>query len=75
MVNAASLFFLSSLISKNEKIAKKYKQKEVTTIQMPPSFIEGFETIILFSLFIVFPKFSFEIWTFFTVAVWINIFH
>jgi len=56
-VNAAGLFFLSALIEKNENAKKKYEskgKKEVTTLRMPPALIEGSESLILFTLIILF---------------------
>jgi hypothetical protein len=47
-VNAVALFYLSAIIDKNEVAKKRYKHKEVTTVKMPPSLIEGFETIVFF---------------------------
>ena len=64
-VNAAGLFMLSNLIVTNEKAKKRYlKQqkeagklnKEVTTVNMPPGLIEGFESMVLFSLMIILPE-------------------
>ena len=57
-VNAASLFFLSALIEKNEHAKQAYAKSERTTLKMPPALIEGFETQVAFSLFILFPLYA-----------------
>ena len=63
-VNAAGLFMLSTIISQDDEARKRYLKaqkdagkmnKEVTTVAMPPGLIEGAESMLLFTLMIVFP--------------------
>jgi hypothetical protein len=55
-VNAAGLFQLSAILEKRNLGAKT--KKELTTITMPPALIEGAETVIFYSLFLIFNKYS-----------------
>ena len=57
LLNNIALFFLSGLIEKNKNARENYKHKEMTTLKMPPSIIEGFETMIFFSVFLLFPEY------------------
>jgi len=70
-VNAASLFMLSSIL---EKRSLGSKQKgELTTVTMPPALIEGSETMIFFTLFIIFPGYLTFLYGIFTIGVIANI--
>jgi len=70
-VNAASLFMLSSIL---EKRSLGSKQKgELTTVTMPPALIEGSETMIFFTLFIIFPSYLTLLYGIFTIGVIANI--
>jgi phosphatidylglycerophosphate synthase len=53
-VNAASLFQLAAILEKNKFGSKR--NGELTSVTMPPSLIEGAETVIFFSAFIVFHR-------------------
>ena len=75
VLNNIGLFFLSALIEKNEQAAKKYEHKEVTTLKMPPSFIEGFETMVFYSVFLLFPEYCFYSFGLFSLLVGVNIIH
>ena len=57
-VNAASLFLLSSILEK--KALGAQSKKEMTTVNMPSALIEGTETIIFFSLFIIYTTYTVE---------------
>ena len=70
-VNAASLFMLSAIIEK--KILDKKDSKEVTTVNMPPALIEGFETVVLFSLMFILHNYLVFIFYTFAILVGINI--
>jgi hypothetical protein len=72
-VNAAGLFFLSALIEKNIQKVKYIQANEVTTLKMPPAFIEGFESFVLFSLIIIFPNYQQTLYISFSFGVIITI--
>jgi len=55
-VNSAGLFMLSSIIEKNRHRVK-INPSEVTTVNMPPALIEGSETVIFFTLMIIFQSY------------------
>jgi len=70
-VNAASLFMLSSIL---EKRSLGSRQKgELTTVTMPPALVEGSETMIFFTLFIIFPGYLTLLYGIFTIGVIANI--
>jgi len=52
-VNAASWMYLAGLLEKRSLGAKS--QSELTTITMPGGLVEGAETVLFFTLFLVFP--------------------
>ncbi len=52
-VNGASWMYLAALLEKRKHGA--LAQSEMTTVTMPTGLVEGAETIILFSLFLLFP--------------------
>ena len=71
-VNSASLFMLSSIIeSGNSK--RKDSGKELTTVTMPSALIEGAETIVFFSLFILMPEYLDLLFGVFSLGVVVNI--
>lgn len=53
-VNAASLMYLAALLEKRGQGADQ--QGEKTSVTMPPALIEGGETVIFYSLFLLFPQ-------------------
>ncbi|NOK59890.1 MAG: CDP-alcohol phosphatidyltransferase family protein [Chloroflexi bacterium AL-W] len=53
-INGASWMYLSALLEKRQSGASA--QGEMTTVTMPSGLIEGTETIIFFSLFLLFPN-------------------
>jgi phosphatidylglycerophosphate synthase len=55
-VNTISWSYLAAVLEKNGAGAST--TGEMTTITMPPALVEGTETIVLFSLFIAFPRWS-----------------
>jgi len=52
VANAVSLFKLSALLE------TRTGRQEVTSVQMPPALIEGFETIIVYTLALALPAYS-----------------
>merc|ERR1711991_489008 len=50
-VNAAGLFMLSSIVA-----ARRLHDRRLTTVAMPRSVVEGFETMAAFQLFLLFPQ-------------------
>lgn len=52
-INGASWMYLSALLEKNRAGASS--SGEMTSVTMPSSLIEGTETIILYTLFLIFP--------------------
>eukprot|EP01016_Furgasonia_blochmanni_P022515 TRINITY_DN2450_c0_g1_i13.p1 TRINITY_DN2450_c0_g1~~TRINITY_DN2450_c0_g1_i13.p1 ORF type:complete len:169 (+),score=4.94 TRINITY_DN2450_c0_g1_i13:145-651(+) len=69
-VNAASLFFLAAIL---EKATQTKKKKELTTVTMPPALIEGAETVVFFSLFIVLQDYTVILYQLFSAGVTFNI--
>ena len=55
-VNCASLFMLSAILEKQKQ--KQNNGKEITTVSMPPALIEGAETVIAFSVMIIFSQYK-----------------
>eukprot|EP01125_Pyxidicula_operculata_P020421 TRINITY_DN7537_c0_g1_i1.p1 TRINITY_DN7537_c0_g1~~TRINITY_DN7537_c0_g1_i1.p1 ORF type:complete len:202 (+),score=10.45 TRINITY_DN7537_c0_g1_i1:47-652(+) len=72
-VNAVSLFHLASILEKKGEGAKS--KGEVTTITMPTSLIEGGETGVMYTLFIVLPGHSLVLFSAFFVLVFITTVH
>ena len=68
-VNNVGLFYLSALIEKTNKNNKK----ELTSINMPSALIEGTETVVFFSLFIVMPNYVSLLYLLFSLGICINI--
>ncbi len=52
-INGASWMYLAALLEKRKQGAAS--QQEMTTVTMPPGLIEGAETIVFFSLFLLLP--------------------
>jgi phosphatidylglycerophosphate synthase len=52
-VNACSWMYLAAVLEKRQ--AGATSRGELTTITMPPAIVAGFETIVFFSLFFLFP--------------------
>mmetsp|Transcript_32795 Transcript_32795/g.50064 ORF Transcript_32795/g.50064 Transcript_32795/m.50064 type:complete len:141 (+) Transcript_32795:233-655(+) len=83
-VNSAGLFMLSSLIEKNKHVSLKYKDelqkkkeqdrvKELTSAKMPPALMEGFESMVLFGLIILFPDYQVAWYSIFSAGVTVTI--
>jgi phosphatidylglycerophosphate synthase len=53
-VNAASWMYLSAVLEK--RAVGAHVRGELTTVTMPPALIAGTETVIFFSLFLIFPS-------------------
>ena len=75
LLNNVGLFVLSAIIEKNQAAKENYKHKEVTTLKMPPSIIEGAETMIFYSVFLIFPQYCFYSFGLFGFLVAVNIVH
>mmetsp|Transcript_7559 Transcript_7559/g.8600 ORF Transcript_7559/g.8600 Transcript_7559/m.8600 type:complete len:87 (+) Transcript_7559:340-600(+) len=75
ILNNCGLFILSAIIEKNDSAKANYKHKEVTTLKMPPSIIEGFETMMFYSVFLLFPDYCIYSFGLFTVLVAVNVVH
>ncbi len=52
-VNAASLMYLAAILEKRDRGAEHNREK--TSVTMPPGLIEGAETVIFYSLFLLYP--------------------
>jgi phosphatidylglycerophosphate synthase len=52
-VNAASLMYLAAILEKRDRGAEYNQEK--TSVTMPPGLIEGAETVIFYSLFLLYP--------------------
>ena len=52
-VNAASLMYLAAILEKRDRGAEYNKEK--TSVTMPPGLVEGTETVVFYSLFLLFP--------------------
>ena len=63
-VNAASWMLLSALIEKGDV---------QTSVAMPTGLIEGFETIVFYSLFLLFPAWAGELFWVFSALVAISV--
>lgn len=70
-VNAGGLFQLSAILEKRNLGAKK--RKELTTVTMQPALIEGTETVIMYSLWFLFPEYVDTLFLAFGIGVVISI--
>jgi len=70
-INTISWSYLSAVLEKNGAAASA--TGEMTTITMPPALVEGTETIVLFSLFIVFPQWSAWLFAVMSALVAVNV--
>jgi hypothetical protein len=70
-VNSAGLFQLSAILEKKNLGAKS--KKELTTVTMPPALIEGTETVVFYSMFLIFYQYSTELFGFFGFLVFLTI--
>ncbi len=70
-VNVVSWMFLAAVLEKRGRGAAT--TGELTSITMPPALVEGAETIVFFSAFLLFP--SIALWLFGAMAalVWVNV--
>ncbi|EGR33419.1 hypothetical protein IMG5_053740 [Ichthyophthirius multifiliis] len=68
-VNSVGLFYLSAILEKR----KLTKNNELTTISMPQALIEGTETVVMFSLFIIFQQQIVFLYWLFSIGVSISI--
>lgn len=70
-VNAASVMYLAAVLEKRDLGAAA--RGERTTVTMPPGLVAGAETVVLFSLFIAFPRYLPELFTLMAVLVGFNL--
>jgi phosphatidylglycerophosphate synthase len=70
-VNAASLMYLAAILEKRASGAKQ--RGEMTSVTMPVALIEGTETIIFFSLFLLFPQHIVSLYYTMAILVGVNI--
>jgi len=70
-INTISWSYLSAVLEKRGAGAST--TGEMTTITMPPALVEGTETIVLFSLFIVFPQWATWLFAAMAALVAVNI--
>lgn len=68
-VNAAGLFQLAAILEKNQAVSNQ----ELTTVTMPNGLIEGTETVIMYGLFLLFPKHITALFSIFSCGVYITI--
>jgi phosphatidylglycerophosphate synthase len=66
-VNSASLFQLSAILEKRNEGAKA--TGELTSVTMPPALIEGTETVFFYSAFLLFPRYSTQLFALFGALV------
>ncbi len=71
-INAGSWMYLSSILEKRNQGAKA--KLERTSITMPSGLIEGTETIVFFTLFLLLPQFSVFLFGLMTVLIVFTIF-
>lgn len=69
-VNTASWMVPAALIEKRGR-----PSNTTTSIEMPSGIIEGTETILFYSLFLLFPSFLLELFWIMTILTWITILH
>ena len=70
-VNACSWMYLSAVLEKRASGAAA--TGELTTVTMPPALVAGFETVVFFALFFLFPGRLVTLFALMTVLVGINI--
>ena len=70
-VNACSGMYLSAVLEKRAAGARA--TGELTTVTMPPALIAGFETVIFFALFFLFPGRLVMLFGLMSVLVGVNI--
>ena len=68
-VNAASWMYLSAILEKRSLS----QAEKLTTVNMPPGLIGGAATILFYSLFIVLPQFSVQLFTLMGILVLVTI--
>ena len=70
-INTISWSFLAAILEKRGRGAAA--GSEITTITMPPALVEGAETIVLYSAFLLFPKLAAWIFALFSLLLVINV--
>ena len=69
-VNIGSLFYLSALIQKQQQAGSSPR---VTSVPFPSALIEGFETVVFYTLFMAFPRYLVGLFTVFSLGCVVNI--
>jgi len=76
-VNCASLFQLAAIMEKRKQIMKENRNKTLTSVEMPDAngtaLVEGFETMLAYTLFILFPEYSTAAFSIFGALVFVTI--
>jgi len=70
-VNAGGLFYLSAILEKAQAGAKQ--NKELTSVTFPSALIEGTETVVFYSLFLLAPQFVEMLFSTFAIGVTVTI--
>jgi phosphatidylglycerophosphate synthase len=70
-VNAASWMYLSALLERRQ--AGTAARSELTSVTMPPGLVAGTETVVLYTLFLLFPGWLAELFTLMAVLVTVTI--
>jgi phosphatidylglycerophosphate synthase len=70
-VNACSWMYLSAVLEKRASGAQA--SGELTTVTMPPALIAGFETIVFFSLFFIWPAYVPQFFVVMATLVGVNV--
>jgi phosphatidylglycerophosphate synthase len=70
-VNACSWMYLSAVLEKRQSGAQS--RGELTTVTMPPALVAGFETIVFYALFFLFPDRLTILFTIMAAMVGVNI--
>ena len=70
-VNACSWMYLSAVLEKRASGARA--TGELTTVTMPPALVAGFETVVFFALFFLFPAHLVSLFAAMSVLVGINV--
>ena len=71
-VNAAALFMLSGLLQQRDG---RKRSRQMTSVEMPRGLVEGFETMIAFQLFLLFPQHAAFLMGTFAAAVVLTVLH
>jgi phosphatidylglycerophosphate synthase len=70
-INAASLMYLAAILEKRDQGAEYNQEK--TSVTMPPGLVEGAETVIFYSLFLLYPGKLDALFALMAVLVGVNV--